>query len=83
VTDVRTVDELLGAARARLERVTPAEAQEAMRAGAVLVDIRSEPQRRRDGTVPGSIFIPRTSWSGAASQAAAGATRASPDPAPG
>jgi rhodanese-related sulfurtransferase len=55
----RSVDELLAAARGRLERVEPVEALEAMRAGAILVDIRSEPQRSRDGTVPGSVFIPR------------------------
>src|SRR4051794_14556970 len=30
-----------------------------MRAGAVLVDIRSELQRARDGVVPGSVFFPR------------------------
>jgi rhodanese-related sulfurtransferase len=30
-----------------------------MAAGAVLVDIRSEPQRARDGVVPGSVFVAR------------------------
>src|SRR4051794_30528533 len=30
-----------------------------MASGAVLIDIRSESQRRRDGIVPGSVFIPR------------------------
>ena len=32
-----------------------------MSAGAVLVDIRSEYQRDRDGVVPGSVFVPRNS----------------------
>jgi rhodanese-related sulfurtransferase len=54
-----TAKELLAEARRGLERLTPAEAAEAMSAGAVLVDIRSESQRRRDGVVPGAVFVPR------------------------
>ena len=53
------VDELLERARARLKRVGPAAARAAMDEGAVLVDIRAESQRRRDGVVPGSVFIAR------------------------
>src|SRR3954470_1816044 len=55
----RSVEELLRDARAGLRRVDPAQASEAMAAGAVLVDIRAESQRRRDGEVPGAVFIPR------------------------
>jgi|SRR5215207_11439592 len=54
-----TVDELLAEARGGIERLEPEEAASAMSAGAVLVDIRSEFQRQRDGVVPGSVFIPR------------------------
>jgi rhodanese-related sulfurtransferase len=55
-----TIDDLLAAARARLERVGPIEALEATRTdGALLVDIRSELQRERDGTIPGAMFQPR------------------------
>ena len=54
-----TVDELLSAARARLERLDPSAAQAAMGDGALLVDIRSDSHRERDGVVPGSTFIPR------------------------
>jgi len=54
-----TIDELLAQARASLQRVEPAEAAEAMRDGAVLVDIRRDAQRERDGVVPGAVFIPR------------------------
>jgi rhodanese-related sulfurtransferase len=54
-----TVDELLAEARDGLERLEPADAASAMSAGAVLVDIRSELQRERDGVVPGSVFLPR------------------------
>jgi rhodanese-related sulfurtransferase len=55
----RTVDDLLAQARERLERVDPAQAADALRDGAVLVDIRAESQRARDGVVPGSVFIAR------------------------
>jgi rhodanese-related sulfurtransferase len=53
------IDDLLAQARERLERVDPAGAVDAVRAGAVLVDIRAESQRARDGVVPGSVFIAR------------------------
>lgn len=56
----RTVDDLLQDARARLDRVGPAGAQEAVeRENALLVDIRSELHRMRDGTIPGAIHHPR------------------------
>jgi len=54
-----TADDLLAEARRDLERLEPADAAAAMGAGAVLVDVRSELQRERDGVVPGSIFFPR------------------------
>jgi rhodanese-related sulfurtransferase len=54
-----TVEELLADARAQLERVTPSQAAVAMGAEAVLVDIRSDSQRREDGLIPNSRFIPR------------------------
>lgn len=55
----RTIDELLAAARARLRRFDPSEANEAVARGAVIVDIRAESQRERDGVVPGAHYIPR------------------------
>jgi rhodanese-related sulfurtransferase len=53
------IDKLLEHARARLTRVDPAAARAAIDAGAVLVDIRAESQRERDGVVPGAVFIAR------------------------
>jgi rhodanese-related sulfurtransferase len=53
------VDELLEQARAKLARLDPAAAREAIDAGAVLVDIRADSQRERDGVVPGAVFIAR------------------------
>jgi rhodanese-related sulfurtransferase len=55
----KTIDELLAAARRRLRRVDPGEASQAVERGAVIVDIRAESQRARDGVVPGAHFVPR------------------------
>jgi rhodanese-related sulfurtransferase len=54
-----TADELLAEARRGLSRLEPVDAASAISAGAVLVDVRSELQRERDGVVPGSVFFPR------------------------
>jgi rhodanese-related sulfurtransferase len=54
-----TADDLLAEARRGLRRLDPADAAAAVSAGAVLVDIRSELQRERDGMVPGSVCFPR------------------------
>jgi len=54
-----TVAQLLEAARATLLRLTPAEADAAQAQAAVLVDIRSDHQRDRDGMVPGARHVPR------------------------
>jgi len=54
-----TVDEMLRDARSGLDRMTPEHALAAMQAGAVLVDIRPEFQRRAEGEIPGAIVIER------------------------
>jgi rhodanese-related sulfurtransferase len=54
-----TVESLLLEARRELQRLNPAQVSAAMRGGAILIDIRSESQRGRDGLVPGSRFLPR------------------------
>jgi rhodanese-related sulfurtransferase len=57
---MNSVDELLGAARARLRRVTPEEAARAVdERGALLVDTRPEWQRRGEGEIPGALVIER------------------------
>ena len=56
----RTLDQLLEAAYARIERLTPAEALAATERGALLIDIRTDADREHDGIVPGSLHIPRT-----------------------
>ena len=58
----KTIDELLARARATLpHRPSPAEAFHAQADGALLIDIRSDDQRREDGLIPGAIVLPRNS----------------------
>jgi len=60
VTGTSRVAALLDAARARLDRVTPAQAHAAVEAGdAVLVDIRPYAQRAQEGEVPGALIVER------------------------
>jgi rhodanese-related sulfurtransferase len=56
----QTLDQLLEAAQARITRYEPAAAFAAVENGALLIDIRSDLDRERDGIVPGSLHIPRT-----------------------
>ena len=56
----QTLDQLLEAARARITRYEPADAFAALESGALLIDIRSDHDRDRDGIIPGSLHIPRT-----------------------
>ena len=55
----RTIDELLAEARARLDRVEPADLAGEQEAGALVVDIRPVEQRDRDGDLPGAVVIDR------------------------
>ena len=54
-----TIGEMLERARAQMRRLTPVEAQAAASEGALLVDIRSESHRERDGAVPGAAWFAR------------------------
>jgi MFS family permease len=57
----RTASELLAEAQRRIApRLEPTNAFEAAREGAVLVDLRSQDERRNEGIIPGSIHIPRS-----------------------
>src|SRR5688572_706406 len=59
MTSRRTIDDVLAEAREGLRRLTPTEAHEAAAAGAVLVDVRSEDERRRQGVlVRGAVHHP-------------------------
>jgi rhodanese-related sulfurtransferase len=54
-----TINELLDTARRRLRRLGPQQACDAMAGGALLIDIRSESQRERDGVIPDAHLVPR------------------------
>jgi MFS family permease len=57
----RTAAELLAEAQRRIApRLEPTDAFQAAADGAVLVDLRSEDERRHEGVIPGSIHIPRS-----------------------
>ncbi len=55
----QTIDEVLASARARLSRLSPAQARQAAAAGALLVDIRPQAQRLAEGEIPGAVVIER------------------------
>ena len=55
----KTADQLLHEARAQLTRLGPGEARRAAADGALLIDIRSDGQRARDGLMPGARVVPR------------------------
>lgn len=55
----KTVEALLEQARTRIDRLTPEEARHATAAGAVLVDIRYQALRERDGVIPGALIVER------------------------
>lgn len=54
------VDELVERSRRGARRLTPAEVAAAAARGALVVDIRTEAHRRRQGELPGALVIDRT-----------------------
>jgi rhodanese-related sulfurtransferase len=57
---VLSIEQVLSAARARLRRLSPEEAYEAMvKTEAILVDIRPEGQRAIEGSVAGAVIVER------------------------
>jgi rhodanese-related sulfurtransferase len=60
ITKPRGVDDLLARAREGLQRLGPHEVAAAVAAGALLVDTRTDVQRREQGELPGSLVIDRT-----------------------
>lgn len=56
---VRSIDDVLAAARSRIARYSPEEAAARVAAGAHLVDIRPAANREAEGTVPGALVIER------------------------
>ena len=50
------IEQMLAEARSRIARYTPAEAASG---DALIVDLRSNDERERDGIIPGSVHVPR------------------------
>ena len=57
--NTRSIEEILAAARARLDRVEPEDLEHERAAGALIVDIRPIEQRNRDGDLPVAVVIDR------------------------
>jgi rhodanese-related sulfurtransferase len=55
-----SIDELLAASRAGVRRYGPEETRDVAARGALVVDTRTEAQRRRQGQLPGAVVIDRT-----------------------
>lgn len=60
IIETRGVDAVLTRARAGMRRLDPAETRAAVAAGALLIDTRTESQRRVQGELPGALVIDRT-----------------------
>jgi rhodanese-related sulfurtransferase len=54
----RTVNDLLAAARASLDRLEPAQVPAEVADGAIVVDTRCAELRAESGVIPGSIHVP-------------------------
>lgn len=55
----RTIDEMVAEARARIDRVEPAQLATEMAEGALVVDTRCAAQREADGELDGAVVIER------------------------
>lgn len=56
---LETSEEMVAAARGRVEGVTVADIESELAAGALLVDIREEDELRVEGWIAGSVWAPR------------------------
>ena len=54
------IESVLAASRVGVDRLSPADVVEAQARGALVVDTRTEAQRRRQGELPGTVVIDRT-----------------------
>lgn len=54
------IDQVLAASRVGVQRLSPEQALAAVGRGALLVDTRTESQRREQGELPGAVVIDRT-----------------------
>jgi len=55
----RSADELMGDARARIDRLTTEQLDGVLDEGGLLIDIRPEAQRAAEGALPGALVVER------------------------
>lgn len=60
MAELSAIDRLVARARVGMDRVLPEDLPAEVAAGALVVDIRTAEQRRRDGDLPGALVIDRT-----------------------
>lgn len=56
---VKSAKDMVTEAKAKVENLDPAAVAEEFERGAVLVDLRDEPELAANGRIPGSVHIPR------------------------
>ena len=59
MADASAIDRLLARSRAELQRVAPDGLDDQVAAGALVVDLRPEQDRRRHGSLPGAVTVER------------------------
>ncbi len=58
--NVKSVNEMVAAAKAKIDNISPAEAaRRVSEQGALIVDIRDVRELQRDGAIPGALHVPR------------------------
>ncbi len=55
----KTTEDLVTEAKAKVENLDPGQVAEELERGAVLVDVREDPEIAQNGRIPGSVHIPR------------------------
>ena len=55
----KTAKDLVAAANAVVPKISPAEAQELITKGALIVDVRDDPEVEKSGKVAGAVHVPR------------------------
>ncbi len=58
MTERHTVNQLLEASRARIDRLDPFATRAAAERGALVIDTRCSEQRQQTGIIPGSVHVP-------------------------
>ena len=58
MTDRQTVNQLLAASRARIDRLDAVATLAAAQRGALVIDTRCAEQRQQTGVIPGSVHVP-------------------------